>query len=128
MCLRNSKTLYAKNMDVALFALAVSVVSGQNCSTGQGTAPERYFLEVSLRGNRHEEELNQKYESLSQPVAYYSKFELNCEFKVCCPDLTTILFLVRAYPDGRILGGRAVRVKQLREGLRPVFLLGDNFK
>ena len=31
MCLRNSKTLYAKNMDVPLFVLNLQVVSGQNC-------------------------------------------------------------------------------------------------
>jgi hypothetical protein len=38
------------------------------------------------------------------------------------------VLLVRDSKSKEILSGRAIPVRHLREGLRPVFLMGDNFK
>lgn len=38
------------------------------------------------------------------------------------------MLLIRAEKTQEILAGRAIPVRFLREGLRPVFLMGDRFK
>lgn len=128
MCLKNPKTLYSKNFDSPLFVLSVKVISGQNCIINETAMGENYFLEIYLRGNKKEEEVNKKYTSGKQNSGYYTKFGVDAEFTLYCLDLAVLVILVRAEKTKQILSGRAVPVRHLREGLRPVFLLGEHFK
>lgn len=52
MCLKNPKTLYAKNFDTPLFTLNVKGISAQNCIINDLVPGEYYYLEIYLKGNK----------------------------------------------------------------------------
>jgi hypothetical protein len=76
MCHQNPKNLYAKDFDQPLFMLSVKVLSGHNCIINDLQQEKGVFVEVSLRGNRKEEESNKKAVSGGQEPGYYMQFGL----------------------------------------------------
>ena len=77
MCNKNPKNQYAKNFDTALFLLNIKIYSGQNCIINEST-DQRVYLEVSLRGNKKEEDVNQMKSSLFENQGYYIYFDFEC--------------------------------------------------
>lgn len=126
MNLKNTKTLYPKNFDTPLYLLDFKVISGQSCLINE-SSKKSYWLEVYIRGNKREEEVNKKYTSQKLTEGYYTKFDLNCEFTVFCPDLMTIVMNICS-EGNEILSSRSIPLAHVRYGLRPIFLLGDHLK
>lgn len=81
-----------------------------------------------LKGNKKEEEVNKRAKSPIQQPGYYVQFNLECTFTIYCNDLATVVLIVRGETTNRILSGRAVPVRHLKQGLHPVYLLGNHFK
>lgn len=117
---------YPKNFQNPVHLLVFNVLLGQNCAIN-GSLGEVHSLEVYVRGNRKDQEVNKHYVLEQLKVEYYTQFNLECEFTVHCPELFCIVIDLL---DGqrKVRASRTVCLRYLREGLRPVFLLDEDLK
>ena len=132
--LRYEKPRYLKNFTDICKILCIEVISGQQLRPENEEDVKDVvdpYVEVSLRGTSFDEHENSKVfkSNVVMNNGFNPKFDLQCHFKLCCPEMAMVVFKVfdqeLAVKDMKI-GWNAVPFECIRPGFRMIPLLNSN--
>lgn len=114
--------------------LIINVLSGQQLGSGDqnNKDPIDPYVEVSLRGIPVDDEENSKIykTNVIKDNGFNPVFELECQFKIACPELAFLIFQVFSEDQGLIkhkrLGWYSIPFTCIRQGYRLVPLYNDS--
>lgn len=126
---------YLKEFRLIKKILVISILSGQQLGSGDQNNykdPIDPYVEVSLRGISVDDEENSKIykTNVIKDNGFNPIFELECQFKIACPELAFLIFQVFSEDQGLIkhkrLGWYSIPFTCIRQGYRLVPLYNDS--